>query len=38
MVPHIGSATVEARLGMGQILIDAIRAWQRGEAVANRVV
>ena len=37
MVPHIGSATVEARLGMGQILIDAIRGWQRGEPVPNRV-
>lgn len=37
MVPHIGSATVEARMGMGQILIDAIRAWQRGEEAPNRV-
>ena len=37
MVPHIGSATVEARLGMGQILIDAIRGWQRGEIASNRV-
>lgn len=38
MVPHIGSATIEARMGMGRILIDAIEAWRRGEAVPNRVV
>lgn len=38
MVPHIGSATLEARLGMGRILIEAIEAWRRGEPVANRVV
>jgi lactate dehydrogenase-like 2-hydroxyacid dehydrogenase len=37
MVPHIGSATLEARLGMGRILIDAIHGWQRGELVPNRV-
>jgi lactate dehydrogenase-like 2-hydroxyacid dehydrogenase len=37
MVPHIGSATLEARMGMGQILIDAIRHWQAGEPVSNRV-
>jgi glyoxylate reductase len=37
MLPHIGSATLEARMGMGQILIDAIRAWQRGEDAPNRV-
>lgn len=37
MVPHIGSATLEARLGMGRILIDAISAFVRGEPVANRV-
>jgi glyoxylate reductase len=38
MVPHIGSATLEARLGMGRILIDAIQGWKRGEPVPNRVV
>lgn len=38
MVPHIGSATLEARMGMGRILIDAISAWRRGEPVANRIV
>jgi len=38
MVPHIGSATHEARMGMGRILIDAIEAWQRGEPAVNRVV
>ncbi|MEZ4331337.1 MAG: NAD(P)-dependent oxidoreductase [Myxococcota bacterium] len=38
MLPHVGSATLEARMGMGQILIDAIRAWQRGESSPNRVV
>ncbi len=37
MVPHIGSATFEARMGMGQILIDALRAWRRGEVVSNQV-
>ena len=38
MVPHIGSATVEARMAMGRILIDAIEAWRRGDRVPNRVV
>lgn len=37
MLPHVGSATVEARLGMGRILIEAIEGWRRGEAVPNRV-
>lgn len=37
MVPHIGSATLEARMGMGQILIDAIRAWQGDGTAPNRV-
>lgn len=38
MLPHIGSSTIEARLGMGRILIEGIRRWARGEAIANRVV
>lgn len=38
MLPHIGSATIEARMGMGRILIDAIEAWRRGDRVPNRVV
>lgn len=37
MLPHIGSATLEARMGMGRILIDAIGAWRRGERAANQV-
>ena len=37
MLPHIGSSTLEARMGMGQILIDALSNWQKGGAVANRV-
>lgn len=36
MVPHIGSSTIEARLGMGRILIDGLTAWQAGEAAPNR--
>jgi glyoxylate reductase len=38
MMPHIGSSTIEARLGMGRILIDALARWQAREPVANRVV
>ena len=37
MVPHIGSSTIEARLGMGRILIDALLGWRRGETVPNQV-
>lgn len=37
MLPHIGSSTLEARVGMGQILIDALSDWQQGRAIANRV-
>jgi glyoxylate reductase len=36
MVPHIGSSTIEARLGMGRILIDGLTAWQAGEPAPNR--
>jgi lactate dehydrogenase-like 2-hydroxyacid dehydrogenase len=37
ILPHVGSSTLEARMGMGQILIDAILDWQLGRPVANRV-
>ena len=37
MLPHIGSSTLEARIGMGQILIDAILGWQVDLPVKNRV-
>ncbi len=38
MLPHIGSSTIEARLGMGRILIEALRTWQAGGVAENRVV
>jgi glyoxylate reductase len=37
MLPHQGSSTIEARLRMGRILIEALSSWQRGEEAANRV-
>ena len=37
MLPHIGSSTLEARVGMGRILIEALESWQLGRAVSNRV-
>ncbi len=37
MLPHQGSSTIEARLRMGRILIEALSSWQRGEEPANRV-
>jgi glyoxylate reductase len=37
MLPHIGSSTLEARRGMGRILIEALVSWERGGAPANRV-
>lgn len=37
MLPHIGSSTLEARLAMGRILIDALGRWRSGEPVPNRV-
>ncbi|MFP6654852.1 MAG: D-glycerate dehydrogenase [Myxococcota bacterium] len=37
MLPHIGSSTLEARVGMGEILVDALSGWWKGLAVANRV-
>lgn len=38
MLPHIGSSTIEARLRMGRILIDALRSWSQGGTPPNRVV
>jgi glyoxylate reductase len=37
MLPHIGSSTLEARVGMGRILIEALESWQAGEPIPNRV-
>jgi glyoxylate reductase len=37
MLPHIGSSTLEARVGMGRILIEALESWQLGKPVSNRV-
>lgn len=36
MVPHIGSSTIEARLGMGRSLIEGLSAWSRGESPPNQ--
>ena len=36
IVPHIGSSTIEARLGMGRSLIEGLSAWARGESPANQ--
>jgi glyoxylate reductase len=38
MLPHVGSSTLEARLGMARILIAAVDAWRAGRTVPNRVV
>ena len=38
MLPHQGSSTIEARLGMGRILIGAVAAWEAGAEPPNRVV
>jgi lactate dehydrogenase-like 2-hydroxyacid dehydrogenase len=37
MLPHVGSSTFEARIGMGRILIRGIESWQAGGKIANRV-
>ncbi len=37
MLPHIGSSTLEARLGMGRILIEGLLAWASGETAPNRL-
>lgn len=36
MVPHIGSSTIEARLGMGRLLIEGLTAWRAGKTPPNR--
>ncbi len=36
MVPHIGSSTIEARLGMGRSLIEGLTAWSRGASPENQ--
>ena len=38
MVPHIGSAARQARIGMGMMLLDGFEALRAGEPVSNRVV
>jgi len=38
MMPHIGSSTIEARLGMGRILIEGVSRFTAGEDAPNRVV
>jgi glyoxylate reductase len=37
MLPHIGSSTIEARLRMGRILIDALAVWGEGGTPPNRL-
>lgn len=37
ILPHIGSSTVEARRGMGRILIDGLLAAKDGKTVRNRL-
>ena len=37
MMPHIGSSTIEARLRMGQILVEGLRALSIGETPPNIV-
>ena len=37
MLPHIGSSTIEARLGMGRILIEGLLSWQRGISAPNQI-
>jgi glyoxylate reductase len=38
ILPHLGSSTVEARRGMGQILIDGLKAAASGGTAKNRLV
>jgi glyoxylate reductase len=38
MLPHIGSATIETREAMGQILLDGLQAFWTGRPAANRLV
>jgi glyoxylate reductase len=36
--PHQGSSTIETRLRMGNLLLDSIEQFRRGQTVANRLV
>lgn len=38
MLPHIGSASREARIAMGMMLLDGYEAFRNGSTVQNRVV
>jgi glyoxylate reductase len=38
LLPHIGSSTLEARIGMAQILVDALDAHWQGLRPSNRLV
>lgn len=38
ILPHLGSSTIEARRGMGRILIDGLKAATVGDTTKNRLV
>jgi glyoxylate reductase len=38
MLPHIGSSTIEARVGMGRSLVGALQSWANGVDPPNRLV
>jgi lactate dehydrogenase-like 2-hydroxyacid dehydrogenase len=37
LLPHMGSATIEARTAMGELVMENIAAWERGEQPPNIV-
>ncbi len=37
LLPHMGSATIEARTAMGELVLENIAAWARGERPPNAV-
>lgn len=37
MTPHIGSSTIQARLGMARALIDALDEWRQGGRPRNQI-
>ncbi|HET8634465.1 MAG TPA: D-glycerate dehydrogenase [Gemmatimonadales bacterium] len=37
LLPHMGSATIEARTAMGELVLENIAAWERGERPRNTV-
>ncbi|TFI57768.1 D-glycerate dehydrogenase [Sphingomonas parva] len=37
LLPHLGSATVETRIAMGEKVLANLRAWARGEELPDRV-